>query len=139
VLSHSWTAPQGLPELPAGVCMIATIEFDVPRALDRVGGDRTLLARIIDFVVEDSPDLVRKIETSLENDQFGEVERAAHSLKGLVSNVYCDAVQSRAVEIETLARTGNRAAILRALESLTDLMEPMITKLEVARRELEEV
>jgi len=119
--------------------MIATIEFDVPRALDRVGGDRTLLARIIDFVVEDSPDLVRKIETSLENDQFGEVERAAHSLKGLVSNVYCDAVQSRAVEIETLARTGNRAAILRALESLTDLMEPMITKLEVARRELEEV
>jgi HPt (histidine-containing phosphotransfer) domain-containing protein len=118
--------------------MIATIEFDVPRALDRVGGDRILLARIIDFVVEDSPDLVHRIETSLENDEFGEVERAAHSLKGLVANVYCDAVQSRAVEIEMLARSGNRAAILRALESLTDLMEPMVAKLEVARRELED-
>ncbi|HEV8068216.1 MAG TPA: Hpt domain-containing protein [Planctomycetaceae bacterium] len=118
--------------------MIATIEFDVPRALDRVGGDRILLARIIDFVVEDSPDLVRKIETSLENDQFGEVERAAHSLKGLVANVYCDAVQSRAVEIETLARSGDRPAILRALETLSDLMEPMVAKLEVARRELED-
>jgi two-component system sensor histidine kinase/response regulator len=117
--------------------MIATIEFDVPRALDRVGGDRLLLARIIDFVVEDSPELVRKIETSLENDQFGEVERAAHSLKGLIANVYCEAVQSRAVEIETLARSGNRAAILRTLESLSDLMEPMIAKLETARRELE--
>jgi two-component system, sensor histidine kinase and response regulator len=119
--------------------MIATIEFDVPRALDRVGGDRVLLARIIEFVVEDSPDLVRKIETSLENDQFGEVERAAHSLKGLVANVYCDAVQSRAVEIETMARSGNRAGILLALESLSDLMDPMIAKLEVARRELEGV
>ena len=96
-----------------------------------------MLARIIDFVVEDSPMLVQKIESSLEDDQFGEVERAAHSLKGLVANVYCDAVQSRAVEIETLARAGNRAAILRALESLTDLVEPMISKLEVARRELE--
>lgn len=124
--------------LPARGCMIATIEFDVPRALDRVGGDRILLARIIDFVVEDSPDLVHRIETSLENDEFGEVERAAHSLKGLVANVYCDAVQSRAVEIEMLARSGNRAAILRALESLSDLMEPMVAKLEVARRELED-
>jgi HPt (histidine-containing phosphotransfer) domain-containing protein len=117
--------------------MIATIEFDVPRALDRVGGDRLLLARIIDFVVEDSPDLVRRIEMSLEKDQFGEVERAAHSLKGLVSNVYCEAVQSRALEIEALARSGNRSAILLALESLADLMQPMIAKLEVARRELE--
>jgi HPt (histidine-containing phosphotransfer) domain-containing protein len=123
--------------LPARDFMIATIEFDVPRALERVGGDRLLLARIIDFVVEDSPDLVRKIESSLDNDQFGEVERAAHSLKGLVSNIYCDAVQSRAVEIESLARSGNRTAILRAVESLTDLMQPMIAKLEVARRELE--
>jgi HPt (histidine-containing phosphotransfer) domain-containing protein len=117
--------------------MIATIEFDVPRALNRVGGDRVLLSRIIDFVVEDAPHLVRRIESSLENDQFGEVERAAHSLKGLVSNVYCDAVQSRAIEIETLARSGDRAAMLRALESLADLMEPMIAKLEIARRDLE--
>ncbi len=118
--------------------MIATtIEFDVPRALDRVGGDRLLLARIIDFVVEDSPDLVRKIESSLESDEFGEVERAAHSLKGLVSNVYCDAVQARAVEIETLARSKNRAGIEHVLETLSDLVEPMIAKLEVARRELE--
>jgi HPt (histidine-containing phosphotransfer) domain-containing protein len=117
--------------------MIATIEFDLPRALDRVGGDRELLARIIDFVVEDSPDLVRRIEVSLEESEFGEVERAAHSLKGLVANVYCDAVQSRAVEIETMARSGNRAALLRSLESLSDLLEPMIAKLEVARRELE--
>jgi hypothetical protein len=37
-----------------------------------------------------------------------------------------------------LARSGNRAAILRALESLSDLMEPMVAKLEVARRELED-
>src|SRR5580704_17157716 len=118
--------------------MIATIEFDVPRAQDRVGGDRLLLARIIDFVVEDSPDLMRKIESSLESDQFGEVERAAHSLKGLLANVDCDAVQSRAVEIETLARSGDRAAISRALESLSDLLDPMIAKLEVARRDLED-
>ncbi len=114
-----------------------TIEFDVPRALDRVGGDRILLARIIDFVVEDSPDLVRKIETSLESDEFGEVERAAHSLKGLVSNVYCEVVQSRAVEIEKMARSKNRAGIEHALKSLADLLEPMISKLEIVRRELE--
>ena len=32
--------------------MVPSIEFDVPGALKRVGGDRELLVRIIDFVAE---------------------------------------------------------------------------------------
>ena len=73
--------------------MAAVIDLDVDGALKRVGGDRELLVRIIDFVVEDSPQFVSRMETALESGEYSEVERAAHSLKGLVSNLHCKAVQ----------------------------------------------
>ena len=55
--------------------MVASIELDVPGALRRVGGDRELLMRIIDFIIEDSPEFVRKIETALESGECEEIER----------------------------------------------------------------
>ncbi len=44
--------------------MPAVIDLDVDGALKRVGGDRELLVRIIDFVVEDSPQFVTRMETA---------------------------------------------------------------------------
>ncbi len=117
--------------------MAASIELDVPGALKRLGGDRELLARIIDFVVEDSPQFVRRMETALASGEYGEVERAAHSLKGLVSNLHCPAVQEKAREIEGLAHVGNRDAVAAAVECLGQLTEQMMLKIGEARRTLE--
>jgi HPt (histidine-containing phosphotransfer) domain-containing protein len=116
--------------------MTTSIELDVPGALKRVGGDRELLAQIIDFVVEDSPQFISRIETALKANQYAEVERAAHSLKGLVSNLHCVAVQDKATEIEGLARIHNRDAIAAALEVLGDLTQKMMLKIDEARRAL---
>jgi two-component system, sensor histidine kinase and response regulator len=117
--------------------MAASIELDVPGALRRVGGDRELLMRIIDFIIEDSPEFVRKIETSLESGEYEEIERAAHSLKGLVSNLHCTAVQDKALEIERLAHNGDQKSIGPALEALVRLIEQMMLKIDEARRSLE--
>jgi two-component system, sensor histidine kinase and response regulator len=116
--------------------MNTSIELDVPGALKRVGGDRELLARIIDFVVEDSPQFLRRMEMALNADQYAEVERAAHSLKGLVSNLDCVAVQNKALEIEGLARVRNRDAIAPALKVLGELTQKMMLKIDEARRKL---
>jgi two-component system, sensor histidine kinase and response regulator len=116
--------------------MATSIELDVPGALRRVGGDRELLVRIIDFVVEDSPQFVRRMETALESGEYAEVERAAHSLKGLVSNLHCAAVQEKALEIEGLAHVGNRAGIASALEVLGRLTAQMMLKIDEVRRTL---
>jgi HPt (histidine-containing phosphotransfer) domain-containing protein len=116
--------------------MAAPIDFDVPGALKRVGGDRELLVRIIDFVVEDSPEYVKRMETALQCGEYGEVERAAHSLKGLVSNLHCRAVQDKAFEIEGLAHVRDRHSIKAAIESLGQLTERMMLKIDELRRTL---
>jgi len=116
--------------------MATSIELDVPGALKRVGGDRELLARIIDFIVEDSPQFISRIETALKANEYAEVERAAHSLKGLVSNLHCVAVQEKATEIEGFARIHNREAIATALGVLGDLTQKMMLKIAEARRKL---
>jgi HPt (histidine-containing phosphotransfer) domain-containing protein len=116
--------------------MTTSIELDVPGALKRAGGDREFLARIIDFVVEDSPKFLRRMETALKADQYAEVELAAHSLKGLVSNLNCVAVQDKAVEIERLARGRNGQAIGPALQVLGELTQKMMVKIDEARRKL---
>lgn len=120
-----------------GAIMAASVELDVPGALKRVGGDRELLARIIDFVAEDSPLFVRQMETALESGDFHEVERAAHSLKGLVSNLHCAAVQEKAFEVEGLAHVRDRDAIAAALECLGRLTMQMMLKIDEVRRTLD--
>src|SRR5262245_59124266 len=103
--------------------MVASIEFDVPGALRRVGGDRELLSRIIDFVAEDSPEFIRRMQTALKSGDYHEVERAAHSLKGLVSNLHCRAVQDKALEIEGLAHRCDNASIAAAITTLSELTD----------------
>jgi two-component system sensor histidine kinase/response regulator len=117
--------------------MATAIEFDVPGALRRVGGDRELLARIIDFVAEDSPEFVRRMETALQSGEYAEVERAAHSLKGLVSNLHCRAVQDKALEIEGLAHhLRDRASIAAEIAALNELTTQMMLKIDELRHSL---
>ncbi len=118
--------------------MVTTpVELDVAGALKRVGGDRELLARIIEFVIEDSPAYVRQIGIAVDDERYSEVERASHSLKGLVSNLQCQAVQAKALEIEGMARRHDRNSIVAALGPLQRLTEQMIAKLDAVLGELQ--
>jgi two-component system, sensor histidine kinase and response regulator len=125
--------PRSALDLPQGD---ATVDLDLDGALKRLGGDRELLVRVIDFVVEDSPALVRQMESALEADRLGEVQQAAHTLRGLVSNVTCSAIQSQTVELESLALSGDRAGVANALQLLVQLLNRMMAKLAEAHREL---
>ena len=66
----------------------------------------------------------------------GEVERAAHSLKGLVSNLHCRAVQDKAFEVEGLAHDRDKASIASAIATLSELTEQMTLKIEELRHSL---
>ena len=114
----------------------SSIELDVPGALRRVGGDRELLCKIIDFVVEDSPQFLERMGTALGTGDYPEVERAAHSLRGLVSNLRCEAVEEKASQIEKFARTRKREAIATAVDDLSDLTQKMMLKIDEVRRDL---
>jgi len=116
--------------------MPTAVDIDIDAALDRMGGDRELLMRLIDFVVEDSPAFMDQMKAALDDDRLADVQRAAHSLRGLVSNVSCGAVQTQTVELERLAQAGNRDGVARSLNRLIELQASMMAKLADVHREL---
>lgn len=59
---------------------------DIPGALMRLGGDEELLHDLIGFFFEDSWPLMDKISHAIAHQDWDAARRAAHSLKGLVSN-----------------------------------------------------
>ena len=72
-------------------------------ALQRLGGDRQMLADLIGFFSEDAPMLRTAMDTAIESNNFAELQRAAHSLKGLLANFEATAAITVAQPIEHAA------------------------------------
>lgn len=113
--------------------MAPYVELDLDRALTRIGDDRFLMARIMDFVTEDVPHLVDELQRALDDGRYHDASCAAHSLKGLVANVHCEAVERRAFELERLAASEDQSAIGRALPELHQFVDEMLLQLKSAR------
>lgn len=77
--------------------------FDYDRSLARLGGDPRLFAEIAVLFLEDSPKLIEAARTALEQNQLPELERAAHSLKGLAVNFDASELASAAAAVEQSA------------------------------------
>ncbi|HUG89719.1 MAG TPA: response regulator [Planctomycetaceae bacterium] len=81
--------------------------IDVAKALKRLDGDRNLLTDMAGFFNEDAPELLRKIELSLERGDAQCVQRSAHSLKGLAANFNADRAVAAAFDLEQLGESGD--------------------------------
>jgi two-component system sensor histidine kinase/response regulator len=93
-----------------------TIDMRAP--LERMGGDRSLLDQLARMFLEDSPGLLGAAATALGRKQAADLQRAAHSLKGLASNFDAHAAASAALRVEELARDGKLDEAAGALETL---------------------
>lgn len=85
--------------------------FDYDRALARLGGDPRLFSEIVVLFLEDSPKLLDRARQALGEADLAELERAAHSLKGLSVNFDASDLASAAAAVEQYAhhRDGQRA------------------------------
>ena len=93
--------------------------IDRTAVLDRVGGDEELLREISSIFLEEYPALVTEIEAAVALRDAKRLERAAHSLKGSVSNFGADAATQAAYRLETI---GRRADLAQAKDALDDLL-----------------
>jgi len=86
--------------------------FDYEKSLARLGGDPDLFREIVSLFLEDSPELVDRARRTLRERDFPELERAAHSLKGLSVNFDAQRLAAAALCIEQHAhdRDFERAA-----------------------------
>ncbi len=81
--------------------------FDRNVLLNHVEGDRELLQEIIALFFEGTPAQLADIRGALERRDAVALARAAHTLKGTVGTVGGQKAFARALQLETLGRSGN--------------------------------
>lgn len=103
--------------------------FDLEGSLQRMGGDLELFRDLTEYFFADAPPLVVRIAQAIEGDDARQLERAAHSVKGLAANFGAAQVVASAAQLEDLGRRGipgEGAALLVELQSnLKSLFEQL--------------
>jgi len=104
--------------------------FNLPEALDRVGGDQVILKELIDLFFQEHPKLMKEIQGAINSADSNTLTRAAHTLKG-TADVFCaKQVVGRALAIEMMAREKSLSHVDEAWHSLEKEVEQLVTALE---------
>jgi CheY-like chemotaxis protein len=99
--------------------------FDPGPLLQRISGDRGLLQELVAMCGEDCPRMLEHVRTAIDADDAEAVRRAAHLLKGSVSNVV-----SAAQRLEEMGREGELREARNAYQSLEESLSAFRTALE---------
>ncbi len=88
--------------------------------LQRIDGDRALLAELIAIFREESPSLIGKAREAIMRNDAAEVERMGHALRGALVNLSAIAASGLAGELETMSRAGELALAGAKLHELEE-------------------
>jgi PAS domain S-box-containing protein len=126
-------AAAGTPRRPApppGAEPLAPGEApDWEAALERVAGDRVLLAELVRLFLGEYPGWVADLRRGLEVGDAGAVKRAAHNLKSCLGNFGARVAFEQALRVETIGRGGSLAGAdeaCRALEQSLERLRPAL-------------
>jgi HPt (histidine-containing phosphotransfer) domain-containing protein len=92
--------------------------FDRSVALSRVGGDAELLKEIAVLFLDDYPKSMSDLRAAIECGDAKRVERAAHSLKGSVSNFGARSAVDAALHLETMGRAQKLVEVEQTFHTL---------------------
>ena len=94
--------------------------FDLSKALEVVDGDSELFKELVKLFLKNVPDNLAQIRHGLAKSDANVVERAAHSLKGSVSNFAATRAFEAAYRLEVLGREGRLGEGETALSKLDE-------------------
>ncbi len=107
----------------------AQLLMDREAAMERVGNDLELLQEVARLFLEEYPESLQRIRSAIERGSARDLERAAHALKGSVSNFGAKKVVQAALELEKLGRSGTvegAERLYQALEQELAHLEPLL-------------
>jgi HPt (histidine-containing phosphotransfer) domain-containing protein len=96
----------------------SVMEWTPSRMLARLDGDLELAQQLAAIFVEECPNMLQRLRTAVAEGAADEVRRAAHALKGSLSNFIDGGPTATAFELETMGRDGRLDETARALERL---------------------
>jgi two-component system sensor histidine kinase/response regulator len=77
--------------------------------LQRIDGDRGLLAELVEILREEYPGQLRDVQESIARGDARAVERVGHALRGALQNLSATSASGFAAELESIGRSGNLA------------------------------
>lgn len=107
----------------------AVKHMDVEGALERLGGDRALLAELAGLFVDEGPRLLAEAEESLARGDAPALQNAAHQLKGLFAQFCAARAREAAWELELEARRADLIAARPRLEALREQLSLVLPEL----------
>jgi two-component system sensor histidine kinase/response regulator len=119
------------PAAGAAGAIPAVEGLDTAGGLKRVAGNQALYLSLLRQFAEKQADASARVAAALTRDDYGEVERIAHSVKGVAGNIGLGAVQSAAAALEGAARakkgvkapaTRLEAELARAIAALREAL-----------------
>lgn len=86
--------------------------------LDLVDGDHEFVKEMADLFLDQCPTYLDDIRQAIDERDAGALERSAHTLKGVVSNLQATPAQKAALRLETLGRAGEWDGVSEAMVTL---------------------
>ena len=132
-----WIAPATPQEMTA---VVAQPEVELPviaglkmaEAMRRVGGNATLMRKLLDRFVETQFDAMQRIVAAIENNQLETAIREAHTLKGLAGNIGAGGLADSAARVEHLLILGSHDGLPQALAACTLALDELVPKIVLA-------
>lgn len=103
--------------------------FNESELLERVDNDIGFLAETVQMLESDGRTLLADIEKALAAGDSAAVGRAAHALKGMVSNFCASEAQECALTIERAGKAGDLAGAPAALQTARTLVDALTAEL----------
>ena len=95
--------------LKAGSNHSAVAAVNAIELLQRIDGDRALLAELVEALGEEYPGQLRKARESIAGGDATALERVGHALRGAFENLSATRASEFAAELESIGRSGNLA------------------------------
>ena len=104
-------------------------KLDCAVALERLGGDEELLREVAGLFLDEYPMLMDEIRSAAQARDADALQRAAHSMKGSVSNFGADGVYQAAFALEKKGRSGDLEPCIERLACALAHIHPALVVL----------
>jgi PAS domain S-box-containing protein len=107
--------------------------IDAPALLRRLGGNRVLLAQVVQLFRTDSTRRLSELAAAVACQDWVRLGREAHTLKGTLGNLCANDASAAALRLEMLARNQSSAELAEAFQVLTvemDRLQPALAELD---------
>jgi len=120
----------------SGPKIISRPAIDWKHGLARVEGDSELFRDLLRLFAREAPATLDRLRISVERKDAAGIERAAHKLKGSLSNFGADDAIQAASRLETLARDGDLEPTRDALNNLEKEIGRVLAEIETSKSEV---